>query len=430
MSFVRQARKSSMKGLSKPLKSEDDEDHEPHSAHQHGNRRRGSVSTPVLENNEDGNEDNPDVDRAMNELSKFEESSFASFDEKHREFQNVLDMVCNASMDAIVMITSKGIVCTVNNPALVLFGYKRWEMVGKNVTLIIPSPFAEKHDFYLQRYMKTRMKRIIGEKRDDVVSVRATGELMPMILKVVEIIDSSGSNCFLATVRNISAAKELQKIQTLMSNIVPKEIREPLDAGESCAAVERFGTVAIFELSGFDRWMNEITPQDVVSALNSLFNYFDSQCKELGIEPYKSDAQFYTVYCPQSGGTFDDSIRVMELVTRCLEKIKQLTASNTKDSHFPHLDLRVGVCTGKFTIGALSSFEKLNVYLYGVTLSTASTLVQNTTEKMPLLVSEGVFNSTNFRFRYEENNPIAVRLEDKNLVKAYNFLGPKSTKKV
>src|SRR5438477_153693 len=64
-----------------------------------------------------------------------------------------------------------------------LFGYSASEVLGQNIKMMMPSPYRENHDSYLQRYLRTGEKRIIGIGRV-VVGERKDGSTFPMELAV------------------------------------------------------------------------------------------------------------------------------------------------------------------------------------------------------------------------------------------------------
>src|SRR6478672_1981234 len=75
-----------------------------------------------------------------------------------RRISSVLDTV----PDATIVICEKGIIQSFNAAAERLFGHREAEVVGKNVRMLMPTPFREGHDSYIARYLATGEKRIIA----------------------------------------------------------------------------------------------------------------------------------------------------------------------------------------------------------------------------------------------------------------------------
>ena len=96
-----------------------------------------------------------------------------------------LDAILNTTTDGIMVISATGIIEAFNRGAERLFGYPESEVVGRNVSLLMPSPQHEEHDKYLERYLETGEARIIGVGRQ-VTGRRRDGTLFPVQLSVGE----------------------------------------------------------------------------------------------------------------------------------------------------------------------------------------------------------------------------------------------------
>src|ERR1043165_8136110 len=89
------------------------------------------------------------------------------------------------AVDGIVVIDANGRVQVFNKACESLFGYSAHEVIGQNVNMLMPSPYREEHDGYLQHYRTTGERRIIGIGRA-VVGLRKDGSAFPMYLSVGE----------------------------------------------------------------------------------------------------------------------------------------------------------------------------------------------------------------------------------------------------
>lgn len=96
-----------------------------------------------------------------------------------------LSAIINTTVDGIIVIDSRGVVESLNPAAERLFGYAESEVVGRNVSMLMPSPFHEEHDRYLERYQTTGRAAIIGMGRE-VRGKRKDGSVFPVHLSVGE----------------------------------------------------------------------------------------------------------------------------------------------------------------------------------------------------------------------------------------------------
>eukprot|EP01102_Stenamoeba_stenopodia_P022816 TRINITY_DN964_c0_g1_i2.p1 TRINITY_DN964_c0_g1~~TRINITY_DN964_c0_g1_i2.p1 ORF type:complete len:620 (-),score=149.75 TRINITY_DN964_c0_g1_i2:58-1917(-) len=81
------------------------------------------------------------------------------------ELEWKVDSVLEAMNDAMVISNNTGTIIGVNEAALRMFGYSRGEMMGQNVSVLMPSEIASVHDTYIQRFNETNEKRLIGKPR-------------------------------------------------------------------------------------------------------------------------------------------------------------------------------------------------------------------------------------------------------------------------
>lgn len=118
--------------------------------------------------------------------------------------------IFDTAVDAIVTIDEHGIIERFNPAAQRLFGYAEAEVAGKNVSMLMPSPYREMHDGYLSRYMQTGEKRIIGSGRE-VIGLRKDGSIFPMDLSVAEM-QFPDRRMFTGMVRDISERKFAEEL--------------------------------------------------------------------------------------------------------------------------------------------------------------------------------------------------------------------------
>ncbi|MFT5377867.1 MAG: PAS domain S-box-containing protein [Candidatus Latescibacterota bacterium] len=108
-------------------------------------------------------------------------------------------------VDAFIIIDDRCIVQVCNPATERIFGYSAGEVIGQNVSLLMPEPFHSEHDGYVGRYMVTGVKTIIGTSRE-VEGRRRDGSFFPVRLSVGEFV-VGGRRMFTGTMQDISERK-------------------------------------------------------------------------------------------------------------------------------------------------------------------------------------------------------------------------------
>jgi two-component system sensor kinase FixL len=119
----------------------------------------------------------------------------------------------------MIVIDSQGIMQSFSATAERLFGFTRKDVIGQNVSLLMPSPYREMHDQYLARYFATGERKVIGRGRV-VVGMRRNGTTFPMELAVGEMI-SGTRRSFTGFIRDLTERHETQqRLQDLQSELI------------------------------------------------------------------------------------------------------------------------------------------------------------------------------------------------------------------
>lgn len=162
----------------------------------------------------------------------------ASTREAH--LQSIIDIV----PEAMIVINGRGIIQSFSATAERMFGYTAAEVIGNNVTLLMPSPYREEHDDYVKRYRGTGEQRIVGVGRV-VAARRKDGSTFPIELAVGEIWSAS-QRFFTGFVRDLTERQEtearLQELQSELAHVsrltamggmasaIAHELNQPLSA--------------------------------------------------------------------------------------------------------------------------------------------------------------------------------------------------------
>jgi len=129
--------------------------------------------------------------------------------------QSIIDTV----PEAMIVIDERGIMQSFSAAAERLFGYRPDDAVGQNVKILMPAPYRDEHDHYLERYRTTGERRIIGIGRV-VVGFRRDGSTFPMELAVGEM-KSGNRRFFTGFIRDLTERQKTEaRLQELQSELV------------------------------------------------------------------------------------------------------------------------------------------------------------------------------------------------------------------
>jgi two-component system sensor kinase FixL len=149
---------------------------------------------------------------------------------RQAQLQSVLDTV----PDAMIVIDESGLVQAYGPVAERFFQWRRDEVLGRNVSMLMPSPDREAHDSYVQRYLHTGERRIIGIPRK-ITARRKDGSDFPAELFVGEVL-SDGRRFFTGFLQDLTDRQTAEtRLQVLQSELI--HIARLSDMGEMASAL-------------------------------------------------------------------------------------------------------------------------------------------------------------------------------------------------
>lgn len=98
----------------------------------------------------------------------------------------LLEAIIDHAIDGIITIDNRGLIESINPAASSLFGYSDHEVIGNNVSMLMPEPDHSRHDSYIDNYKRTGHKKIIGIGRE-VLGKKKDGTTFPFRLAVSEV---------------------------------------------------------------------------------------------------------------------------------------------------------------------------------------------------------------------------------------------------
>ncbi len=146
-----------------------------------------------------------------------------------RESEAKARSILETTVDAIITINPRGIIQSYNKTAEKLFQYKASDVIGKNVKMLMPEPYRQEHDDYIDRYVETGERKIIGKGRE-VSGRRKDGTTFPMYLAVSEV-KLPGHHIFTGIVRDITEQRRLEQEVLRISEHERRRIGQDLHDG-------------------------------------------------------------------------------------------------------------------------------------------------------------------------------------------------------
>ncbi|MDH5355750.1 MAG: EAL domain-containing protein, partial [Gammaproteobacteria bacterium] len=130
----------------------------------------------------------------------------AALEEQSTRLQGIVDNVSNG----IVTIDELGIVESFNPTAQKMFGYSAVEVIGENVSILMPEPDSGQHDVYLQNYLRTGEAKISGIGPREVTALHKNGKPFPVELRVSEMYIGDRRH-FVGVLADITARKRSEE---------------------------------------------------------------------------------------------------------------------------------------------------------------------------------------------------------------------------
>src|SRR5271157_3042779 len=149
-------------------------------------------------------------------------------EEALRDSEAKLQAIVDTAVDAIITIDIQGTVLSFNPSAERVFGYAAAEVLGRNVSMLMPLPHSQEHGNYMARYLRTGERHIIGIGRE-ITAQRKDGTIFPTEIGVSEI-RVGGNVIFVGIIRDITerkaAEEEIRKLNASLELVVARRTAE------------------------------------------------------------------------------------------------------------------------------------------------------------------------------------------------------------
>lgn len=124
-----------------------------------------------------------------------------SFEQTLHTFRHVV----NAAVDAVIVIDRLGTIELVNPATSTIFGHSESDLIGHNVSVLMPTTIGNQHDSYIKNYLSTKIKKTI-DRQVEAVGKRKDGTEFPVEIAVSELNLEQGE-FFVALLRDITERK-------------------------------------------------------------------------------------------------------------------------------------------------------------------------------------------------------------------------------
>lgn len=185
-----------------------------------------------------------------------------SSNDVERDHNDPLDALLDAAVDAMVISDRHGCILRFNRAAQRLFGYSEADLIGHNLSCLMPEPDRSGHDRYMSRYLQGGQPAIIGIGRE-VTGLHASGAIMPMHLSVGEIQGDHEAR-FVGIIRDLSEEKAtegmVRELQTHLAHADRLVVLGELTAGIAHEINQPLTAIAAFADAGA-RLINSESPE-------------------------------------------------------------------------------------------------------------------------------------------------------------------------
>jgi len=204
--------------------------------------------------------------------------------------------------DGVIVIDTKGRIQTFNPAATILFGHAQEEVLGKNISMLMPNPYVSTHDSYLQNYLSTGIQKMIGIGRE-TIGQRKDSSTFPMELAVSEL-KVDGELLFIGIVRDITMRKRVEaeiiaaKDQAEKANLIKSqflsrmshELRTPLNAIMGFSQLIKMDSLSSGDDDALEYVHNIMNAgESLLSLINDVLDFAQLEVGKLRIEPSQTN---------------------------------------------------------------------------------------------------------------------------------------------
>lgn len=272
-----------------------------------------------------------------------------------KESKTNLKKILDNLNDAIVTISDRGIILSVNSVITKLFGYKQSEVIGQNITILMPEPFASNHNKYMEKYLLTGEAQIIGIGRE-LPAKRKNGSLFSIELSISEVLKGN-KKVFIGIIKDITDRKNAE--QHIKKLAYFDHLTDTLNRHSFEQEVQKFNaninnnlTFLLLNIDNFSQ-LNLIYGEVVG---DEILKYIANRIKNeipLWATVYRSDADNFFLILDNNQKQHHSSLQTTDDITQQLQRtINQPYLINNK-----HINIKVSISLLESTSTHLTDVE-------------------------------------------------------------------------
>ena len=207
--------------------------------------------------------------------------------------------IFETAIDGVILINNRGIIEEINHSALILFGYSKEELIGKNLKVLMQEPDKSKHDGYIQSYQKTKKPKIIGIGRE-VEGLKRNGDIFPFRLAVSEYV-ADGKSYYTGIIHDLTKQKEHENYIKEYSEKLETKVAERTALLEKEMELKEAAQQALIQTQKLYETISVNFPNGTITVLDKQLNIVfveGSELKALGYGTKKLVGKSYIGLLP------------------------------------------------------------------------------------------------------------------------------------
>ena len=198
--------------------------------------------------------------------------------------------------------------------------------------------------------------------------------------------------------------KEKEKSDSLLLNILPKEIADRLKSGEELIADKHNDVSVLFaDIAEFTPQSQDLNPKELVSILNTIFTHFDNLTIKYNIEKIKTIGDNYFAVAGLQNNSRKSAVDIVKMAKDMILEINNIN----ENLSVMNVSLRIGIHTGPIVAGVIGK-NKFAYDLWGATVNKASRM-ESTADRNKIQISSETYNLIKDDFDVLEERNVDIK---------------------